>query len=63
MEEDNVKMFEFLEDEFHGETGKDYEAVLDEDLKGNLPNQFTICVSFRTKNINSWWQSIVYLIC
>ena len=59
-------MFEFLEPEFHGEYGaesgdgvsaKDYSAVLDEDLKGNLPNQFTICSSFRTKNIH-WFTDL-----
>ena len=54
MEEENVKMFEFLEPDFHGESGKDYSAVLDEDLKGNLPNQFTICSSFLTKNIHTF---------
>ena len=50
VEEENVKMFEFLEQEL--QIQEDYSAVLDEDLKGNLPNQFTICSSFRTKNMN-----------
>ena len=51
----HVKMFEFLDPWKYGNNLNpegDYSAVLNEDLKGNLPAQFTICNSILVVNIN-----------